>query len=93
MEEFVFLGFSYNQWIHLLASMGVLLLFWSYWIEHSRWFNLHPRILYIGKILGCCLIALVLFSKWFFSEQIILISSISIVATASFKLFLRRRGI
>jgi len=84
---------TYEQWTHIFASAGIILLFWSYWIEHSRLFNMHPKVLYIGKLIGGCLIAFVLFSKWFFSEQIILISALSIVAAACFRLFLRRRGI
>lgn len=93
MDEFVYMGLNYDQWMHISAGVGILLLMFSYWLPNLGWFPVNMWAIYFGKILGFGFIGIPLFTRWFLSESLILTISVIMVAISSFYIYKRKKGI
>lgn len=93
MDDFIYMGLNYDQWMNILAATGVCVILFCFWFQTVGWFNVNVWALYIGKLIGFGLISVPLFTRWFMSESLILLSASIIIMVSCFFLFLRRKGI
>ncbi len=93
MQDLVLLGVPYDQWMNISACAGIFLLFLAYWLETKGFVIATALPLKITKILGCGLISIPLFSRWFLSESLLLITGVVMTLVSATIIFLRRRGI
>lgn len=87
------MGLNYDQWMNVSAGVGMMMIFFCYWVSNSRRFGYNGWSIYIGKFIGFGLVMVPLFSRWFLSESLILLTSSIIVLVSSFFLFLRKKGV
>ena len=93
MQELVLFGVPYDQWMNISACAGIFTLFLAYWLEVKGFVMTTALPLRMTKILGCCFISIPLFSRWFLSESLLLITGVVMTLVSASIIFLRRRGI
>jgi multidrug transporter EmrE-like cation transporter len=92
MQDLILWGVPYDTWMNILASLGVFLLFLAYWLE-SRKLGISRALLKIPKLVGLGFVCIPLFSRWFLSESLLLLTGAVIAMISGCMIFLRRRGI